>query len=425
MRQIVWRSEKRRLVVLKVIEDNPRKASEKQKGDLRESITRFNLADPLIINLDNTVIGGNMRYQQLVEKFGLEHVVDVRVPNRKLNERQVRELNLRLNKNTGEWDFDVLKKNDWNFLKDIGFESEELEAAFGLEVNEDDFDAAKEAAKIVEPISAYGDVYQLGEHRVMCGDARKEEDFTKLMGREIGNLVFTDPPYNVDYQSAGGNSYAEGKFKHKKVFDDNLSDDDCVKFYSAVLKNLYKFTANNACIYWWFAYVNYGLNFQSFLNSGWRHSQNLVWIKNGMTLRRTDYMGCYEPCMYGWKKGKKHYSHPMIRNLKDVLSLDFNDFTLLMDFWYEHRDATVTYLHPTQKPVRLSERSLKKSSKKGDIVLDVFGGSGSTLIGCEQLNRQCFMMELDPVYVDVIVKRWEEFAGKKGKLLNGKHGKIG
>lgn len=424
MKKIAWKSEKRRLAVLRPMEENPRKASEKQRGDVMESIQRFNLADPFIINTDNKVVGGNLRLDEMIKKFGVEHTVDVRVPDRKLTEKQVRELNLRLNKNTGEWDFDILKTMDWNVLNDVGFDSEELEAAFGLEVNEDDFDVAKEVQKIIKPVSKYGDIYELGENRVMCGDSRKEEDVKGLMDGETARLVFTDPPYNVDYESADGNSYAEGKFKHKKVFDDNLSHKDCLEFYSRVLKNLYKFTTRDACIYWWYAHVNYAVNQQAFANAGWRMSQSLVWVKNGMTLRRLDYQGCYEPCMYGWKKGKKHYCHQKIRNLKDVMNLDFEDFVLLMDFWYEKRDITVNYVHPTQKPVRLAERAVKKSSKKGDIVLDVFGGSGSTLIGCEQMGRACYTMELDPVYVDVIVKRWEEFTRRKGKLVNGKHGKT-
>jgi len=419
-RKIRWRSEKRRLKELKLLEGNPRKATEKQKKDLEESLGRFNLADPLIVNSDNTIIGGNLRYKELLEKFGEDYVVDVRVPDRKLSEKEVEELNLRLNKNTGEWDFDILKEKEWDLLEEVGFESEELEAIIGLEVEEDDFDFEEESRSIEEPKTKYGQVYQLGKHRVMCGDATKEDDFKVLMDGQKARLIFTDPPYNVDYVSPAGNSYAKGKYKHKKIFNDNLRDDECIEFYAKVLDNLYKFSTDDVSIYWWYASRNYWINRAAFIKTGWHISQSIIWVKNGFVISPgQDYHRCYEPCIFGWKKGKKHYSNMNIRNLRDVFNLDFSDFVELLDFWYEKRDSTISYLHPTQKPVRLAERALKKNSKKNDIVLDVFGGSGSTLIACEQTNRICYLMELDPVYVDVIVKRWEEFTGKKGKLING------
>ncbi len=388
--------------------------------------------DDIVIDENNMVLSGHGRLDALKKK-GFKEVDCIKVLG--LSEEQKKKYILLANKSVeaGGWDFEVLKKNhDWDLLQYAGFESEELEAVFGIEVNEDDFKAPEQDEKEPDVISKRGDIYQLGRHRVMCGDSTVYADYEKLMDGKKGRLVFTDPPYNVGYESrsqrthralkkAGGkqtiNSYSEGKYQHIKNFEDDKSEDDCLKFYSDVLQNLYVVTEDDACIYWWFASVNHHINRQAFLNAGWRIHQNIIWVKEAPLLSRLDYMGIHEPCLYGWKQGKKHYSHRMIRNIREVWNLNFDDFVELMDVWYERRDNTAEYMHPTQKPVRLSERALKLSSEKGDVVLDVFGGSGSTLIGCEQVDRICYMMELDPFYVDVIVRRWEEFTGQKAKLI--------
>lgn len=147
-------------------------------------------------------------------------------------------------------------------------------------------------------------------------------------------------------------------------------------------------------------------------------SQIIIWLKNSMVFSRgQDYHRCYEPCMVGWKKKKAHFKNKEITNLKDVFSLDKENFAELADVWYEHRDLTTAYVHPTQKPIRLAQRALRKSSQRGGLIVDAFGGSGSTLIGCEQFNRHAYLMEMDPKYCDVICKRYEQFSGKKVKKV--------
>ncbi|MEK6531270.1 MAG: DNA modification methylase [Deltaproteobacteria bacterium] len=193
-----------------------------------------------------------------------------------------------------------------------------------------------------------------------------------------------------------------------RIFNDNLSDDDCIKLYSDVLKNLYEHTTDDASIYWWFAMENHSLNAEAFKKTKWHISQIIIWLKNSMVISHgQDYHRQYEPCIFGWKKGKNHYRNKNITDLKDIFNLDFDDFIGMLDVWYEKRDNTATYIHPTQKPVRLAERGLKKNSEPGDIVVDLFGGSGSTLMACDQMVRRARLMELDPKYCDVIVKRWQ------------------
>jgi site-specific DNA-methyltransferase (adenine-specific) len=248
-----------------------------------------------------------------------------------------------------------------------------------------------------------------------------EQDFTKLMNGKKAHLVFTDPPYNVNYKSCAGLSYDSAKYggSNRKIFNDNLSDADCIKFYSDTLKNLYKHSLDDTTIYWWYALRNYELNSAAFGASDWRISQTIIWIKNAPVLAMgQDYHRVYEPCLVGWKNKKSHYKDKKVTKYQDLILLDKENFAEQLDAWYEKRDNINQYLHPTQKPVRLSERALKRNSKAGDIVIDAFGGSGSTLIGCEQLGRKCFLMELDPKFCDVIVKRYEKYTGQKAKKIS-------
>ena len=362
---IIWRTEKRKVSELKPFPGNPRKFTEKEWKNLENSLDRFNLADPIIINTDNTVIGGNFRLA-ILKKKGIKEV-DVRVPSRPLTEEEATELNLRLNKNVGEWDFDLLANFDEDLLKNIGWESEELDKIFGLNVQEDEFDAEKEYEKITEPKAKYGDLYQLGNHRLMCGDATKKEDVEKLMGGEKADMVFTDPPYGL------------GGYGGRKKMELKGDDEDVQKFYDAI-----PLPPIVPEVYIWG-------DFRNLYNLKEKPRDVIIWIKNNFGLGR-GYRNQYELCFY-WGRGK--FS-------------DTNVWTLKKD---------TNYLHPTQKPVELAERAIKNSSKRGDIVLDLFGGSGTTLIACEQLNRRCFMMEIDPKYIDVIINRWEQFTGKRAKKI--------
>lgn len=280
-------------------------------------------------------------------------------------------------------------------------------------VQEDNFDIEEELSKISEPGTKNGDVYLLGVHRLMCGDSTSEEDVSKLMNGQKAKLIFTDPPYNVDYKSQAGYSYDSEKFgsNGQKIFNDDKSDEDCLAFYSAVLKNLYNHSEDEATLYWWFANSNFHLNRQALVDNKWHLSQTIIWLKNSFVFSRgQDYHRCYEPCMLGWKKGKKHFKiTTALNNLTDIFSLDYQDFQQQMDIWFERRDPTNKYIHPTQKPVRLAERALKKNSQVNDIVVDLFGGSGSTLIACEQMRRKAYLMEMDPKFCDAIVTRYLKF----------------
>ncbi|MBE7413856.1 MAG: DNA modification methylase [Deltaproteobacteria bacterium] len=434
---------------LKPSEHNPRTITKKQLARLKKSIEEFGDLSGIIFNRrTGNIIGGHQRIKVMppdaeivredlpeASPAGTVSTGTINICGETFTYREVewdldreRMANIAANKHGGDWDDEKLAAllAELSQLPDfdidiIGFESAEMEALIDMVV-EDEFDAEKEYEKISEPATRRGDIYVLGSHRLMCGDSASPGDVNTLMDGQKARLVFTDPPYNVDYKSPSNLSYDSTKFGGTggKIFNDNLSDEDCVSFFTAVLKNLYANTTDDAAIYWWYASRNQHLNIEAFRAAKWHMSQIIVWLKNSMIFSRgQDYHRQYEPCMVGWKKGKKHYSNKNITNYKDVFNLDFDDFVELLDVWYEKRDVTANYIHPTQKPVRLAERGLKKHSEAGDVVIDLFGGSGSTLMACEQMKRQARLMEMDPKYCDVIVTRYVKYTGVSEIVLNG------
>jgi DNA modification methylase len=396
---------------------NPRQFSDQEYKHLKESIQKFGIVDTILANgapgRKNIIIGGHFRLRVAKDLgFTKVPVVYINIPEIEIE----KELNVRLNKNLGAWDLDLLADFDKDILKDIGFTSQEIHRIFDPDLVEDNFDAAAALANIKEPSARLGDIYQLGEHRLMCGDSSKEEDVARLMAGGLARLIFTDPPYNVNYKSPVGLTYNSTKFGGTggKMFNDNKSEEECFWFYSAVLKNLFKFSTDDVTIYWWFANKNNWINRLAFEEGGWHMSQILMWLKNSSIFSQgVDYHRCYEPVMMGWKKKKVHFKNKKYSNYKDCFNLDYDDWNDMIDVWYQHRDVTTQYIHPTQKPVRLAERALRKNSEMGDIVVDLFCGSASTLIGCEQMDRKCYAMEMDPKYIDVEILRWEAFTGKK------------
>jgi len=408
------RSEYWEIEKLKEWDKNPRKATKSALERLKKHILKFRVYKPLIVTPEGIVLGGNMRLK-VFKELGLKKVwVSVVEPK---NEKEMLEYALSDNDRIGYYDKELFFTNFQHIELEKGLFSIDYKEPLKL----DDFVLINEKLKEDEIPevdennikSKPGEVYQLGQHRLMCGDATKKEDVEKLMGGEKANLIFTDPPYNVDYQSHGSHSYSEGRFKHKKIFNDNLSDENYYQFLLDSLKNAYHFSTDDSPVYLWYASKNQHIVRKAFLDAGFYFSQIIIWVKEHFVFSHQDYQRIYEPCMYGWKEGKNHQRNIYLTNLEDVILLDKKTFTELMDVWYEKRDNTAQYEHPTQKPVGLSGRAIRHSSKIGDIVLDLFGGSGSTLIAAEQLERKAYLMELDPYYCDVIRKRYAKFIGKE------------
>lgn len=385
---------------------NARTHNEEQVAQIAASIKEFGFTNPILIDGQNMIIAGHGRLLA-AKSLGLKEVPVIRLNH--LSPTQVRALIIADNKialNAG-WDEELLHL-ELNDLKELdfdidllGFSADELLAFenFGEQPhgNVDD-DNVPDAP--VEAITKYGDVWVLGEHRLLCGDTTMIDDVKKLMQNDIADMIFTDPPYNVNYGATMKDKlrYHTAQNSGRTIMNDNLGD-DFAQFLLDSCTNLLMYCKGAAYICMSSSELH--TLYCAFIGAGGKWSTFIIWAKNTFTLGRADYQRQYEPILYGWVNGKPHHWCGD-RNQSDV---------------WEYNKPQVNDLHPTMKPVELVERALGNSSKVGDIVLDGFGGSGSTLIAAEKLKRKARLIELDPKYCDVIIKRWEEWSGKKAELL--------
>ena len=436
---------------------NPRK--DLQPGDpeyekLKRSIQEFGLVDPLVWNeRTGNLVGGHQRLkimQEMGETEAHVSVVD-------LDDEREKALNIALNKISGDWNLpllkDLLEELDAGVLdvEITGFDIDEIEGLMTQfhdpnKVKEDEAPPPPE-----EPITKPGDLWLLGRHRLLCGDATIITDVERLMGGKKADMVFTDPPYNVNYGDKASmlNDYQKGHRNTSSIKNDNMKKDDFLRFLIDSFKSIYVALCPGGAFYICHA-ESTGLEFRkAVLEAGFLLKQCIIWAKNSLVIGRQDYQWKHEPILYGWKPGAAHkwyggrktstviednaqivfeenkdhvvihISHGLQQVAIKVPSYEINTCLddALTTVWRIEKPIR-NDVHPTMKPVNLCARAIRNSSPRGGIVLDLFGGSGSTLIACEQLNRTCYMMELDPVYCDVIIKRWENFTGQKAVLYN-------
>lgn len=419
---------------------NPRK--DLKPGDpeyekLKRSISEFDLVEPLVWNKKTgRLVGGHQRLKVLKELGYTE--IEVSVVD--LPEEKEKALNIALNKIQGDWDYEKLK----NLLEELdtgdfdleltGFDMEEIEDLMTqFNVEEIDIQEDEPPEPPEEPITKPGDLWILGKHRLLCGDSTKAKDVERLMNGEKADMVFTDPPYNVNYGDKASmlEKYQKGHSNVNSIKNDNMDNDDFLRFLTSAFKNIYSALCPGGPFYICHAETT-GLEFRkAVINSGLLLKQCLIWVKNSLVLGRQDYQWIHEPILYGWKPGAAHKwyggfnkttvieDRPNLRKMKKEELIKFAEELLEGKHHttvIREDKPTKSVEHPTMKPVKLIGYLINNSSKIGDKVLDIFGGSGSTLIAAEQLDRTCYMMEIDPVYCDVIVKRWENFTGQKAVL---------
>lgn len=403
---------------LKPAEYNPRvdlKPGDKEFEKIRKSIEEFGYVDPVIANKDGTIIGGHQRYKVLKEMGYTEIeciVIDV-------DKEKEKALNIALNKISGDWDKDKLKVlltelQGVGLAEITGFDIAEL-GMLGVqeEVPEDNFDIDKVLEQ--EKASVHlGDIIYLGKHRLLCGDSTNQEEINRLLNNNLADLIITDPPYNVNYQS---NSTG------MRIMNDNMEEDDFGKFLEKANKCMYQSVKEGGSIYIFHSDVGGYLFRKAFIDAGFKMAECLIWVKNQFVLGRQDYQWKHEPILYGWKEGSGHTWYGG-RSQSTILETDIDELKnlskkelieLIEEYQKGIQTTTIEYdrpkknkLHPTMKPLGLLGILMQNSSAKGDIILDLFGGSGSTLITAEKLDRVAYLCELDPLYCDAIVKRYIE-----------------
>jgi DNA modification methylase len=368
--------------------NNSRTHSDEQVAQIAASIREFGFNNPVLIDKDDTIIAGHGRIQA-ARKLGLAEVPCVRLEHLTETQRKAYIIaDNRLALNAG-WNEELLtiELNDLladGFALDIlGFDSDELKSLLDPITPTEGLTDEDEVPKVPEePKTKPGDIYQLGRHRLMCGDSTSIDAVEKLMDGQNADMVFTDPPYGVDYKGINNDS------------KDGLED-----LLRGAFGNYFAVSKSGAAMYCFHSDKCADI-FHSVFREFFHFSSMIIWAKNSLTLSQTDYQSQHEPCLYGWMKNGSHS-------------------------WYSDRKQTSVWRfdkekvvgHTTPKPVALVEKAVTNSSKSGDLVIDFFGGSGSTLIAAEKTGRNCYMMELDPKYCDVIVKRWEDFTGKKAELI--------
>lgn len=387
-------------------ENNPR-INDNAVDAVAASIKEFGFKVPIVVDKNNVIVAGHTRLKA-AQKLGLEEVPVIVADD--LTEEQIKAFRLADNKvsELAEWDFSKLEAELSGLEMDMtqfNFDMKELSKEFdkNKEVTEDDFNVDAELEKIEEPTSKRGDVFQLEKHRLMCGDSTSKEDVEKLMNKNKADMVFTDPPYGVVY--TGGMKIEKGRIESnnkKMIKNDTLDGEGLYNFLYAAFTNIKHNTKEKSAIYVFYAHSKSRQFLNAFYDTELKQRSIIIWHKTsgGFGDFMAQYMNAYEPCIYGSNGEAVNWYGP--NNEKTVWDMD---------------KENKCDLHPTMKPIQLVARSITNSSKEKDTVLDLFGGSGSTLIACEQLNRKARLMELDPKYCDVIIKRWETLTGKQAVKL--------
>ena len=390
-----------------------------QIEQIKKSIEEYGFDDPIAIDENNVIIDGHGR---LIAAKELDLKTVPVIYLRHLTEEQKKAYRIahnKINMNSG-FDMQMLQAEINEILaadisfEAIGFDEDEIEEILQsaddiynfddisehyeedinnnkYNIEEDEFDHDEAISNIKEPRTQVGDIWILGKHRLICGDSTDEKVIKSLMRSKKADLLLTDPPYNVAYQ---------GATKEKLTIEnDDMSDEDFANFLTSAFTAADGNIKQGGAFYIWHADTE-GLNFRKACKAiEWQVRECLIWVKNTLVLGRQDYHWKHEPCLYGWKSGKAHYF------------IDDRTQTTVLEYDKPARNAE----HPTMKPIPLFAKLIENSTKEKEVVLDIFGGSGTTLIACEQLNRECRMVELSPLYCDVIVNRWEAFTGKKAR----------
>ncbi len=419
---LVWHTETRRVSALVPNAKNPRIMSPKQIEDLKQSLQKFNLVEIPVVDTDNKVIAGHQRLMVLKLLNRGEEEIEVRVPNRKLTKQEYDQYLLSSNAIHGDWDWDILHDNfDVDILLKSGFDSFELSNIFDKkdEVVGDSWDEEKELQKIKKTDIKVGDVFQLGRHRLVCGDATDPNTVKKLTNGVLVDMINQDPPFNINLSYNKGVGGKKSKKNYGGTTDDNKSDTEYAEFIRKMMKNAISVAKKNCHVFYW-TDERYVWLFQTLYKELNIDSKRLcIWLKNNASpTPQTAFNKATEFCVYGTIGSP--YLAKDVNNLNEIMNKEMTNGNNLIDeindylnIWTVKRLPSSEYEHPTQKSPLLHEKALKRCSKAGDVVLDLTAGSGSIMIACEQLSRTAYMCEKEPIFCQLIINRFKKISNEK------------
>jgi len=418
---LVWSAGVRKVKDLKVWSENPRKIGKAKFSQLIERIKQRGFHSSIVIDTDNTILSGNQRKAALT-KLGITEV-NVLIPNRKLSKEEREKIALESNLNDGEWDFQKLKYFKMDLLSDIGFPDTDLSKLWteNLEAEDDNFDEKAELAKIKKPKTKLGDLIIMGPHKLICGSAEDPSVLKRLFGKEKASMIYNDPPFNISLDYNGG---IGGKANYGGNVIDNRTDKEYKEFLKKSLVNALTVAKNDVHVFYWSDQTYIGLIQELYRELGIENKRVCLWLKNSQNpVPSVAFNKCYEPCTYGVRG--RPYIAPNIQNLNEVMNKEMGTGNNLLNQVADHIDVWMTkrlsgkdYFHATSKPPKLHEKAIRRCTRPGEIILDSFLGSGSTLIAGEQLKRRVYGIDLEPIYCDLVIRRYEKLIGKKAKIIH-------
>lgn len=419
MEKLSWSTQKRKVNDLLPYSKNPRSISDKQMTDLKKSLKLFDLVEIPAVDIDNKIIAGHQRIRALQLLGRGEEEIDVRVPNRSLTKEEYERYLITSNAVTGDWDFSLLKNFNFDFLIDIGFDQIELATIWDekVEVKEDDFEVEKELKKIKQVTTKPGDLIIMGKHKLICGDSTDPKVISKLFGKDKASMIYSDPIYNIGINYYGG---VGGKKNYGGSVIDNRGNEEYRDLIKSSLVNALDVSENDTHVFYWSDQKYIWLIQTLYQELGIENRRVCLWIKNGQNpTPGVAFNKSYEPCTYG-TRGRPYIATDR-QNLNEVMNKEMSSGNSLLDeindIWAVKRLPGKDYEHATSKPPKLHEKAILRCTRPNDIILDSFSGSGSTLIAAEQLDRRVYAVELEPVFCDLTIKRFERSTGKKAKII--------
>ncbi len=417
--KLTWHTEERKVDALLPHKKTPRKINKEQADRLKRSLETYGLVEIPAIDLDGTILAGHQRIKVLQLLGQGNSTIDVRVPNRKLTDAEAEAYMIGSNSIHGEWDFDLLKDFEMDLLVDLGFDQKELDDIWNKSLKEE-FDPEKELKKIKVAKTQPGDIIELGKHRLICGDSTKPETLERLFGDERADMIMSDPIYNIsiDYNKGIG-----GKQAYGGTVNDSKSDVEYRQFLKASMEAGLAVTKPDAHVFYWSDETYIWLIQTLYRELGIQNKRVCLWLKNGQNpTPGVAFNKCYEPCTYGTRGKPKLVKG--VNKLNEVLNAEMTTGNELVqqvtDFftiWPEARLSSKEYEHSTMKPIALYEKAIRRCTKAGDIILDSFNGSGSNLMAAQKLGRRVFAVEIEPIFCDLTIKRFEAETGTKAKVI--------